>query len=55
MAPASTGRESNRSTTVIVTAHTNRGMRSSCKPCQRMLITVEMKLTAPRIDDAPAR
>lgn len=40
---------------MIVTAHTNSGIRSSCNPCQRILITVEMKFTAPRIDDAPAK
>lgn len=55
MAPARTGNDNNRRTTVIVTAHTNRGMRSRCRPCQRMLITVVMKFTAPRIDEAPAK
>lgn len=55
IAPARTGRERRRRTTVIVTAHTNRGMRSRCKPCHRILITVVMKFTAPRIDEAPAR
>lgn len=55
IAPARTGRESRRSTTVIVTAHTNSGIRSSCRPCQRMLTTVEIKFTAPRIEDAPAK
>lgn len=55
IAPASTGRDRSRSTTVMVTAHTNRGIRSRRKPCQRILITVVMKFTAPKIDDAPAR
>lgn len=55
MAPARTGSERSRRTTVIVTAHTNRGIRSNRRPCHRILITVVMKLTAPRIDDAPAR
>lgn len=55
MAPARTGSESSSSTTVITTAQTNKGMRSSCIPCQRILITVVMKLIAPRIDDAPAK
>jgi len=55
MAPARTGRDSRSSTTVIVTAHTNNGIRSSCNPCHRILITVEMKFTAPKIDDAPAK
>jgi hypothetical protein len=55
MAPARTGRERSRRTTVITTAHTNRGIRSSRRPCHRILITVVMKFTAPRIDEAPAR
>jgi hypothetical protein len=55
IAPAKTGRDSNKSTTVIVTAHTNSGIRSSCIPFHRILITVVMKLTAPRMEDAPAR
>jgi len=40
---------------VIITAHTNSGMRSSRKPVHRILITVVIKLIAPRIDEAPAR
>lgn len=55
IAPASTGRASSRRTTVITTAHTNSGIRSSRIPCHRMLITVVMKFTAPKIDEAPAR
>lgn len=55
MAPARTGRDNKRRTTVIVTAQTNRGIRSSCIPCHRMLITVVIKLIAPKIEDAPAR
>lgn len=55
IAPARTGSERSSSTTVIVTAHTNKGMRSSWRPCQRMLITVEIKFTAPKMEDAPAR
>lgn len=55
MAPARTGRERRSRTTVITTAHTNRGIRSNRSPCHRMLITVVMKLTAPRMDEAPAR
>lgn len=55
IAPASTGRERSRSTTVMVTAHTNNGIRSSRNPCHRILITVVMKFTAPRIDEAPAK
>jgi hypothetical protein len=55
MAPASTGRERSKRTTVIVTAHTNKGIRSRRSPCHRILITVVIKFTAPRIEDAPAR
>lgn len=55
IAPARTGRDNRRSTTVIVTAHTNNGIRSSVNPCHRILITVVIKFTAPRIDEAPAK
>lgn len=55
IAPASTGNERSRRTTVIVTAQTNRGIRSNRIPCQRMLITVVIKLMAPRMEDAPAK
>jgi len=55
IAPANTGRDNNRRITVIVTAHTNSGIRSNCIPCQRILITVVIKLIAPKIDDAPAK
>lgn len=55
IAPANTGSDKRRRTTVIVTAHTNKGIRSRVSPCHRILITVVMKLTAPRIDDAPAK
>lgn len=55
IAPASTGRDRRRRTTVINTAQTNRGIRSSRNPLQRMLITVVIKLIAPRIEDAPAK
>lgn len=55
MAPARTGRDRSRRTTVITTAHTNRGIRSIRKPCHRILITVVIKFTAPRIEEAPAK
>jgi hypothetical protein len=55
IAPASTGRERSNKTTVIVTAHTNNGIRSSVNPCHRILITVVMKFTAPKIEEAPAK
>jgi len=55
IAPARTGRDRRRSTTVITTAHTNRGIRSNRRPLHRMLTTVVIKLIAPRIEDAPAK
>ena len=55
IAPASTGNDNSNRTTVIVTAHTNNGTRSSRSPFHRILITVVIKLIAPRMEDAPAR
>lgn len=55
IAPARTGRERRRRTAVITTAHTNKGIRSKDIPWGRILITVVMKFTAPRIDEIPAR
>lgn len=55
IAPASTGSDRSSRITVKNTAHTNRGIRSSRIPLVRMFRTVEIKFTAPRIDDAPAR
>jgi hypothetical protein len=55
IAPANTGKDSRRRTTVIVTAHTNNGTRSSRNPFHRILITVVIKFSAPKIDEAPAK
>lgn len=55
IAPASTGRDRRRRTTVMATAQTNNGIRSNRRPFHRILIIVVMKLIAPRIDDAPAK
>lgn len=55
IAPARTGRESNKRIAVIFTAQTNKGTRSRRKPFDRMLITVVMKLIAPRIEEIPAK
>jgi len=55
IAPARTGSERSRRTVVIFTAHTNRGIRSIRYPFLRMFITVEIKFTAPKMDEAPAR
>jgi hypothetical protein len=55
IAPANTGKDNKRSTTVMTTAHTNSGIRSRRSPLDRILITVVIKFTAPKIDEAPAR
>lgn len=55
IAPARTGRDKRRRRAVITTAQTNRGIRSNVMPVDRILITVEIKFTAPRIDEIPAK
>jgi hypothetical protein len=55
MAPAKTGRESNNRTVVITIDHTNKGIRSKVIPLDRILITVVIKFTDPKIDETPAR
>jgi hypothetical protein len=55
IAPASTGSERSKRSAVIPTAHTNRGIRSGFMFIGFILIVVEIKFTAPRIDDTPAR
>lgn len=55
IAPAKTGSDNRSRTTVIATAQTNSGIRSNRKPLHRILITVVIKLIAPRIDEAPAK
>jgi hypothetical protein len=55
MAPAKTGRLSSSNRAVMPTAHTKRGIRSKVIPDERILIIVVIKLTAPRIDEIPAR
>jgi len=55
IAPARTGKDRSKSTTVIDTAQTNNGIRSSCIPCHRIFTTVVIKLIAPKMDEAPAR
>lgn len=55
IAPAKTGRDNSKSTAVIKTDHTNRGIESKVIEEDRMFIMVVMKLMAPRIEDAPAR
>jgi hypothetical protein len=55
MAPAKTGSDSNKSTAVITTDQTNKGIRSIVIPLDRILIVVVMKFTAPRIEETPAK
>lgn len=55
IAPARTGKDNNRRRAVIPTAHTNNGVWSNDIPGARILIIVVMKLTAPRIDEIPAK
>ena len=55
MAPAKTGRDKSKSTAVILTAQMNKGIRSNCKPFQRMFTIVVIKLRAPKIEETPAR
>lgn len=55
IAPASTGKDKSNRITVNNTDQTNNGIRSNFIPFHRMFITVVIKLTAPKIDDAPAR
>jgi len=55
IAPARTGKDKSKSTAVIKTDQTKRGILSNLTQEERMLITVVIKLIAPRIEDAPAR
>ena len=53
--PARTGRDRRSRRAVIATDQTNKGIRSKVIPGDRILITVVMKLTAPRIEEIPAK
>jgi hypothetical protein len=55
IAPANTGKDRRSNSAVIATAHTNKGIRSGFIFLGFILIVVEIKFTAPRIDDTPAR
>lgn len=54
MAPARTGSANNKRIAVMRTDHTKRGIFSHETLGARMLIIVEMKLMAPKIDEIPA-
>lgn len=55
IAPAKTGSERRSKIAVIKTDHTKRGIRSKEIPLDRILIIVVMKLTAPKIEEIPAK
>lgn len=55
IAPARTGRDKSNKIAVKNTDQTNKGVRSQVIPAERMLIMVVIKLTAPRIELAPAK
>lgn len=55
IAPANTGRDKRRRIAVKSTDQTNRGICSIFILGLRMLKIVEIKLIAPKIDEAPAR
>lgn len=55
IAPARTGNERRRRTAVILTAQTNKGIRSSRRPFHRIFATVVIKFKAPRMELTPAR
>ena len=55
IAPAKTGRDSSSKIAVRNTDQTNKGIRSIFIPVLRILRTVEMKFTAPRIEETPAK
>jgi len=55
IAPARTGRDKSSKIAVKKTDHTNKGVRSHVIPVVRILIIVVIKLTAPKIEEAPAK
>jgi len=55
IAPAKTGRDKSNRIAVIKTDHTKRGVLSNDIPGVRILIIVEIKFTAPKIEEIPAK
>jgi hypothetical protein len=55
IAPANTGKDNNNNTAVINTDHTNNGILLKFIPGVRILIIVEIKLIAPKIEEIPAK
>lgn len=54
IAPANTGKDNSNKIAVIITDHTNKGIFSNDIPGDFILIVVEMKLIAPKIEEIPA-
>jgi hypothetical protein len=55
IAPAKTGNDNNNKKAVIKTAQTKSGVLFAVIPGARMLVSVTMKLIAPKIEETPAR
>ena len=55
IAPPRTGRANTTKNAVTSIAQTNKGISNSLIPGARILMMVAIKLTAPKIEDAPAR
>jgi len=55
IAPAKTGNDNNSRKAVIYTAQTNKGVLFAAIPGARIFVIVTMKLTAPKIDETPAK
>jgi hypothetical protein len=55
IAPANTGKDKSNKITVIFADHTKRGTRSNVIPLARILMIVEIKLIAPKIEEIPAK
>jgi hypothetical protein len=55
IAPAKTGNESKSKNAVMYTAQTNKGVLFAVRPGARIFVIVTIKLTAPKIEETPAR
>lgn len=55
IAPAKTGRDRSNKIVVMKTDQTNKFSRSQIIPGARILITVVIKFTAPKIEEIPAK
>jgi len=55
IAPAKTGKDNNNKKAVMYTAQTNNGVRCAVIPGARIFVIVTIKLTAPKIDETPAK